>query len=34
MKFIKKTTFISYCWRFGLDWSLLRNDLSNRRSPL
>jgi len=31
MKFINKTTFICNCWRFGLNWSLLRNGLSNHR---
>jgi len=33
MKFVTKTPFVDYCWRFGLDWSLRRNGLSNRRSP-
>jgi len=28
MDFIKKQIFICYCWRFGLDWSLLRNGRS------
>jgi len=28
MNFIKKQIFICYCWRFGLDWSLLRNGRS------
>jgi len=31
---IKTQPFINYCWRFGVDWSLRRNGLSNRRSPL
>jgi len=34
MKFNKKQPFINYCWHFGFDWSLRRNGLSNRRSPL
>ena len=31
---LQKQPFIDYCWRFGFDWSLRRNGLSNRRSPL
>jgi len=31
---LKYNLLFCYCWRFGLDWSLRRNSLSNRRSPL
>jgi len=34
MKFIKKQPFIDYCWRFGFDWSLRRNGLSNQRTAI